>query len=93
MNGYVVVDLTGLDISSGSKQTITGSASAIAAAVATGKPIILTGIDNDGDVLSPVSAIYADGVLYFLTYTATISAADDGITVADILDGYEKKTE
>ena len=92
MNGYVIVDLTGLDISSGSKQTISGSGATIAAAVATGKPIILTGLDNNGDLLSPVSAIYSDGVLYFLTYTATISA-NDGITVADILDGYEKKSE
>lgn len=54
--GYVILDAGGLDLSSGSSQTITGAWNRLQEALSTKKPIIATNlVYGEGKPLTPVS--------------------------------------
>lgn len=83
--GYYMLDMTGLDLSKSTAQTITGAHAAVSVAAASGKPIVLCGVKDH----SPIQATVTPGssgafVLLFLTYSATV-ASPSSVTVVDLL--------
>ena len=56
MEGYILVDCTGLDISSTSAQTISGIKQKLSDAIATGKQLILTHATYGTYPVTPISA-------------------------------------
>lgn len=84
IGGYVIVDATGLDVSSTSAKTITGIYNRLLSAISTGKPIMLTGMVKGSAAVSPayVSATIGTGGVITLTgFDATV-ASNDRVTPA-----------
>lgn len=83
--GYVVVDCTGIDLAAESKVTIAGIYATVAAAFATGKPIFLCNVENDGDLISSinVAGYVSSGSYVFSVMSATVTIdAEDGVTIS-----------
>ena len=84
INGYISVNLSGVDLTAESAVTVGGSYQATIDAIATRKPIIVEGITNDDAALSPI-AVYASvgesGItIKAIGFDLTITSAD-AITV------------
>ena len=95
MTGYILIDLTGIDVSAESAATVAGSYSKVVEALATKKPIIIEGIVNDDIALSAFGAVVyldASGVeIEFNTTKITISSADS-VTIGTLIPDPEAKT-
>ena len=88
MTGYILIDLTGIDVSAESAATVAGSYSKVVEALATKKPIIIEGIVNDDIALSAFGAVvYLDASgaeIEFNTTKITISSADS-VTIGTLI--------
>ena len=95
MTGYILIDLTGIDVSAESAATVAGSYSKVVEALATKKPIIIEGIVNDEIALSAFGAVvYLDASgaeIEFNTTKITISSADS-VTIGSLIPDPEAKT-
>ena len=95
MSGYILIDLTGIDVSAESAATVAGSYSKVVEALATKKPIIIEGIVNGNIALSAFGAVVyldASGVeIEFNTTKITISSADS-VTIGTLSAEAEAKT-
>lgn len=95
MTGYILIDLTGIDVAAESAATVAGSYSKVVEALATKKPIIIEGIVNGNIALSAFGAVvYLDtyGVeIEFNTTKITISSADS-VTIGTLIPDPEAKT-
>lgn len=95
MTGYILIDLTGVDVAAESAATVSGSYSKVVEALATKKPIIIEGIVNDDIALSAFGAVVyldASGVeIEFNTTKITISSADS-VTIGTLISDPEAKT-
>lgn len=77
--GYTMLDLTGLDLSVETAQTIDGVGDKLAAAEALNTPIVVFGVVDDDTPLSPAPVIAAGAVLTLGASTLTLDG--DAITV------------
>ena len=88
MTGYILIDLTGIDVSAESAATVAGSYSKVVEALATKKPIIIEGIVNGNVALSAFGAVvYLDSSgaeIEFNTTKITISSADS-VTIGTLI--------
>ena len=88
MTGYILIDLTGIDVAAESAATVAGSYSKVVEALATKKPIIIEGIVNDDIALSAFGAVvYLDSSgaeIEFNTTKITISSADS-VTIGTLI--------
>ena len=95
MTGYILIDLTGIDVSAESAATVAGSYSKVVEALATKKPIIIEGIVNDDVALSAFGAVvYLDSSgaeIEFNTTKITISSADS-VTIGTLIPDPEANT-
>lgn len=95
MTGYILVDLTGIDLNASESATVTGTYGKVSEAIATNKPIIIEGLINDDISISPVSAVVytdTDGIeIEFNTTKITISSADS-VTIDTLIPDPEAKT-
>lgn len=95
MTGYILVDLTGIDLAAESAATVSGAYAKVSEAIATNKPIIIEGLINDDISISPVSAVVytdTDGIeIEFNTTKITISSADS-VTIDTLIPDPEAKT-
>lgn len=95
MTGYILIDLTGIDVAAESAATVAGSYSKVVEALATKKPIIIEGIVNDDIALSAFGAVvYLDASgaeIEFNTTKITISSADS-VTIGTLIPDPEAKT-
>lgn len=95
MTGYILIDLTGIDVAAESAATVAGSYSKVVEALATKKPIIIEGIVNDDIALSAFGAVvYLDSSgaeIEFNTTKITISSADS-VTIGTLIPDPEAKT-
>ena len=95
MTGYILIDLTGIDVAAESAATVAGSYSKVVEALATKKPIIIEGIVNDDIALSAFGAVvYLDSSgaeIEFNTTKITISSADS-VTISSLIPDPEAKT-
>ena len=95
MTGYILIDLTGIDVSAESAATVAGSYSKVVESLATKKPIIIEGIVNGNVALSAFGAVvYLDSSgaeIEFNTTKITISSADS-VTIGTLIPDPEAKT-
>lgn len=95
MTGYILIDLTGIDVAAESAATVSGSYSKVVEALATKKPIIIEGIVNGNIALSAFGAVVytdASGVeIEFNTTKITISSANS-VTISSLIPAPEAKT-
>lgn len=76
MNGYVLLDVLGLDLTEDKAQTITGLFANITDAVSANKPIIATGFDAGSAFPVQVTESSGDYVLFMNTLSITVTDAD-----------------
>ena len=95
MTGYILIDLTGIDVAAESAATVAGSYSKVVEALATKKPIIIEGIVNDDIALNAFGAVvYLDSSgaeIEFNTTKITISSANS-VTISSLIPDHEAKT-
>lgn len=95
MTGYILIDLTGIDVAAESAAKVAGSYSKVVEALETKKPIIIEGIVNDDIALSAFGAVvYLDSSgaeIEFNTTKITISSADS-VTIGTLIPDPEAKT-
>ena len=93
--GYCMIDLSGTDLLAGSKVTITGSYNALKRAMASVKPIVVSGIVAGDEKVSPSYASVAtdktDFVATVNTNTITVNSSD-GVTVASLIPDTSNRT-
>lgn len=83
MPGYIMVDATGFDVSDTETQTVDGLYDGLAAALATGKEIILTGIVNGDAEYSPTSVTCTmgkEGITITVSGFSAVVTDDDEVT-------------
>lgn len=88
--GYVMIDFTGLNLNSSSKQTITGIYDKCEAAFATGKPIFVVNANMSGAACTPVSVVaWKEGDDFIATghVLRVLVEDDDGVTVTNLVAG------
>ena len=94
-NGYIIVDLSGVDLAAESAKTVAGAYASVIDALATNKPIIITGIVNSTTALSAVSVLaYTDtngAEIEFNTTKITISSADS-VTIDTLIPAPETQS-
>lgn len=94
-NGYIIVDLSGVDLAAVSAKTVAGAYASVIDALATNKPIIITGLVNSTTALSAVSVLaYTDtngAEIEFNTTKITISSADS-VTIDTLIPEPEPTT-
>lgn len=96
-NGYIIVDLSGVDLAAESATTVAGAYASVIDALATNKPIIITGLVNSTTAISAVSVLaYTDtngAEIEFNTTKITISSADS-VTIDTLIpaQGTQAKT-
>lgn len=78
--GYTMLDLTGLDLSVETVQTIDGVGDKLATAEALNTPIVAFGIVADDTPVSPAPVVAIGGTL--LLGTSTLTFDGDAVTVS-----------
>ena len=95
MTGYILIDLSGIDLAAESAATVVGTYAKLSEAISTNKPIIIEGLINDDIAISPVSVlVYTDasGIeVEFNTTKITVSSADS-VTIGSLIPAPEAKT-
>lgn len=95
MNGYVIIDCEGLELTDSTKQTLTGIFSRVTEAYNTGKPCIAYNCAWDSYKISPISVMVNPRPSG--NYIATASTLQleidpqDGVTVINMLGNQSKK--
>ena len=87
----VPVDCKGIELTSQTKQTVSGLHKAVKSAYETGNPVIAKGLLWEGDPFSPVcvGVTYRSSGAYICTFsTLQIEVdTDDGVTITNMLAG------
>lgn len=89
--GYVMVDCTGIELTSVVKQTITGIYNQVKRAVATNKPIFAVNCTWEQDVMTPIQVMVTPRSSG--NYIATASTLQleidesDGVTIINMISG------
>lgn len=95
MTGYILIDLSGIDLAAESAATVAGTHAELSEAISTNKPIIVEGLVNGTTVISPVSVlVYTDtnGIeVEFNTTKITVSSADS-VTISSLIPEPETNT-
>ena len=91
MNGYILLDVRGLDIADDKEQTLTGLYADITTALAANKPIIATGFKDASAFPVQVTESSGDYVIYMNTLQITVED-DDGVTVESMIPAPTKTT-
>lgn len=95
MNGYVIIDCEGLELTDSTKQTLTGIFARVTEAYNTGKPCIAYNCAWDSYKISPISVMINPRPSG--NYIATASTLQleidpqDGVTVINMLGNQSKK--
>ena len=90
--GYILVDCTGLDLNTDSKQTITGIFNKVATAFKSGKPVYCVNatfnISGTGNTVSPVAVmVNSDENGGYVATASTLQLwidSDDGVTIVNM---------
>lgn len=90
--GYILVDCTGLDLNTDSKQTISGIFNKIATAFKSGKPVYCVNatfnISGTGNTVSPVAVmVNSDENGGYVATASTLQLwidSDDGVTIVNM---------
>lgn len=90
--GYIMVDCTGLDLNTSTKQTVTGIFNRVETAFKTGKPIYCVGatfnISGTGNTTSPISVILnSDENGGYVATASTLQLwidSDDGVQIVNL---------
>lgn len=93
--GYCMIDLSGTDLTSGSKVTITGSYNALKRAMEAVKPIVVSGIVAGDEKVSPsYASVATDGTDFVATVNTNTITVDssDGVTVASLITDTSNRT-
>ena len=88
--GYVLVDGTGINLNTSSKQTISGFYAKATAAFETGKPVFVINCNMSGAPSTPVSVIaWKEGTDIIATghVLRVVIDEDDGVTVTNLVAG------
>jgi hypothetical protein len=95
MTGYILIDLSGIDLAAESAATVAGTHAKLSEAISTNKPIIVEGLVNGTTVISPVSVlVYTDtyGIeVEFNTTKITVSSADS-VSISSLIPEPETNT-
>lgn len=91
MNGYVRIDCKGLELTSETKQTITGIFNRVKEAHGTGKPCIVYNATWDGYLMSPISVMINERPSgHYIATASTLQIEidnEDGVTIINMLAG------
>lgn len=90
--GYIMVDCTGIDLNTDSKQTISGIFNKVATAFKSGKPIYCVNatfnISGTGNTVSPVAVmVNSDENGGYVATASTLQLwidSDDGVTIVNM---------
>ena len=90
--GYIMVDCTGIDLNTDTKQTITGIFNKVATAFKSGKPVYCVNatfnISGTGNTVSPVAVmINSDENGGYVATASTLQLwidSDDGVTIVNM---------
>lgn len=90
--GYILVDCTGLDLNTDTKQTITGIFTKVATAFKSGKPVYCVNatfnISGTGNTVSPVAVmVNSDENGGYVATASTLQLwidSDDGVTIVNM---------
>ena len=88
--GYILVDATGLNLNSSSKQTVTGLYGRAKAAMATGKPCFVINCNMSGMPCTPVSVVAwdeGDTGIIATGHVLRVLIEEDGVTVTNLVAG------
>lgn len=88
--GYILVDCTGLNLNSSSKQTISGLYNRAKAAIASGKPCYACNCNMSGAACTPCSVIAWEeesGIIVTGHVLRILIESDDGTTVTNLVAG------
>lgn len=95
MTGYILIDLSGIDLAAESAATVAGTHAKLSEAISTNKPIIVEGLVNGTKAISAISVlVYTDtnGIeVEFNTTKITVSSADS-VTISSLIQAPEAKT-
>ena len=99
MNGYIFVDVAGLDLTADTSEaaiTKTGLFTAVSEAIDTHKPIYVTGaVNGNKGACTPIQAFANKGTAITLTvshYEVSITSAD-AVTITDLIPDEEEPTK
>lgn len=99
MNGYISIDVAGLDLTSDTSEaaiTKTGLFADVSAAIDTGKPIYITGaVNGNKGACTPIQAYANKGTAITLTvshYELSITSAD-AVTITDLIPAETEPTK
>lgn len=90
MGGYILVDATGLNLNSSSKQTVTGLYDRAKAAMATGKACFVVNCNMSGMPCTPVSVVAwdeGDTGIIATGHVLRVLIEEDGVTVTNLVAG------
>ena len=89
MNGYIIIDCTGIDMLSDDSQTLTGLYARVQEAINSGKPIYATGLTwGEQGTMSPIEIFTVQFDGYVVCTASTIQiivGADDSITINNLI--------
>ena len=94
--GYALIDLSGTDLSAGSKVTISGLYNKLATAYKSNKPIIACNLVDGGKGITPSQlSTLKNGTNYEATIGVTKITIDsaDGVTISSLVTGGAKTTK
>ena len=96
MNGYIIIDCTGIDMLSEESQSLTGLYARVQEAINTGKPIYATGLTWGAQgTMSPIEIFTVQFDGYVVCTASTIQiivGADDSITINNLIPQTSAKT-
>lgn len=96
MNGYIIIDCTGIDMLSEDSQSLTGLYARVQEAIDSGKPIYATGLTwGDQGTMSPIEIFTVQFDGYVVCTSSTIQiivGANDSITINNLIPQTAAKT-
>lgn len=96
MNGYIIIDCTGIDMLSEDSQSLTGLYARVQEAINTGKPIYATNLTwGEQGTMSPVEIFTVQFDGYVVCTASTIQiivASNDSITINNLIPQTAAKT-
>lgn len=89
MNGYIIIDCTGIDMLSEDSQSLTGLYARVQEAINSGKPIYATGLTwGEQGTMSPIQIFTVQFDGYVVCTASTIQiivGSDDSITINNLI--------
>lgn len=96
MNGYIIIECTGIDMLSEESQSLTGLYERVQEAIKSGKPIYATGLTwGEQGTISPIEIFTVQFDGYVVCTASTIQiivASDDSVTINNLIPDESAKT-